>query len=84
MISLVLVWEKPWAGVQHEPRNCDWGEFLGTVKLGDVDLNSKEVSSELTHFFRWKGKWRHSWGSHSDSLIERVWAWLSRGGASCD
>lgn len=32
--------------VRHRPRRCDWGHFLGSIRLGEVCL-SKEQLEEL-------------------------------------
>ena len=33
--------------VRHKPRKCDWGDFLGSIRLGEVSLNSEQLEELL-------------------------------------
>ena len=33
--------------VRHKPRKCDWGDFLGSIRLGEVTLSSDQLEDLL-------------------------------------
>ena len=33
--------------VRHKPRKCDWGHFLGSIRLGEVSLSSEQLEELL-------------------------------------
>ena len=33
--------------VRHKPRKCDWGHFLGSIRLGEVNMNIEQLNQLL-------------------------------------
>ena len=36
----VIIWCQDRGIVRHRPRKCDWGQFLGSINLGEVTASS--------------------------------------------